>query len=96
MKSVATLVFLVVCATQAYSFLHPYPAFHGHHLVGCPDYHLSPYYKYPSVPSCHGSHHVLPHVPCKTCHGCQSCKDKKSSELYPCPYRQHGPCECNH
>uniref|UniRef100_A0A182W815 TNFR-Cys domain-containing protein n=1 Tax=Anopheles minimus TaxID=112268 RepID=A0A182W815_9DIPT len=89
MKSLATLVFLVVCTTQVYS--SP-----DHHFLGYPDNHLSHYYDCPSVVSCHDRHHYLPHVPCKTCHGCQSCKPKKSSELYHCPYRQHGPCECKH
>uniref|UniRef100_A0A6E8VPX6 Uncharacterized protein n=1 Tax=Anopheles coluzzii TaxID=1518534 RepID=A0A6E8VPX6_ANOCL len=90
MKSLVMFAFLAVCATQVYSFHLPYPT---HHLLGCPENHLSPYYNYPSV-------NTLPcqtHVPCQSCHGCQTCyKPKKSSELYPCPYRQHGPCECKH
>uniref|UniRef100_A0A182RDH0 Uncharacterized protein n=1 Tax=Anopheles funestus TaxID=62324 RepID=A0A182RDH0_ANOFN len=68
----------------------------GHDLLGYENNYLSHHYGCPSLVSHHVRPHYLPHVPCKTCHGCQSCKTKKSSELYPCPYRQHGPCECNH
>uniref|UniRef100_A0A182NIU1 TNFR-Cys domain-containing protein n=1 Tax=Anopheles dirus TaxID=7168 RepID=A0A182NIU1_9DIPT len=91
MKSLFTLVFLVVCAAQAYSLLLPAPDCAGHHL-GYVNNYLNHYYDYPGLP-CHGRPHYLPHAPCKTCQGCRSCKTT-GSELYPCPYRQHGPCEC--
>uniref|UniRef100_A0A182Q039 Uncharacterized protein n=1 Tax=Anopheles farauti TaxID=69004 RepID=A0A182Q039_9DIPT len=103
MKSFITLVFLVVCATQAYSYLYPgldcagshlrygdlYGDLYGGHHLGYASTYSNHVYGLP----CHGHRHHLPHRPCKTCQGCRSCKTK-SSELYPCPYRKHGPCEC--
>ncbi|KFB51489.1 AGAP006554-PA-like protein [Anopheles sinensis] len=83
MKSLLLVVLLVACATQVYSgCLTSACSYHK------PGYMRSNYVHYPAQyevvaydEPCH--HEPVYHAPpCPT----------KSSELYPCPYRQHGPC----